>query len=275
MRRRGQEGRSDATDQTVSALSQVGMSAAARCAQWHAERNGTLSGHQRYHCLACGAWFDETQGTPLYRLRTPVAEIAQALLLVMRRSSLRAAEEVTETIGHWLHVSAQHAEALTAVLVHDLHLSTVEIDETLAELMVRQTQAGSAGQALAWCSDGWRPYPSVIRQVYRQPVRTGRRGRPALRVPTGVALTQTIKHRDLHGHLLCVETRAAVGAAAAQPALVHVERRNGVCRDRVNALTRKTHAFAKSDATWDALLGLADHLWSWEEFLTRPVPVSP
>ena len=100
-------------------------------------------------------------------------------------------------------------------------------------------------------------------------------------------------------------------AAAAQPALVHVERRNGVCRDRVNALTRKTHAFAKADATWDALLGLhvfeqnwlrahpalrepeadggrryrrrspamvlglADRLWSWEEFLTRPVPVSP
>ncbi len=74
-----------------------------------------------------------TQGTPLYRLRTPVAEIAQALLLVMRRSSLRAAEEVTghkyETIGHWLHLAAQHAEALTEVLVHDLHLSTVEIDE--------------------------------------------------------------------------------------------------------------------------------------------------
>ncbi len=184
-------------------------------------------------------------------------------------------------------------------------------DETLAELAVRQTQAVSAGQALAWCSDGWRPYPSVIRQVYRQPVRTGRRGRPALRVPTGVALTQTIKHRDHHGRLLCVETRAAIGAAAAQPALVHVERRNGVCRDRVNALTRKTHAFAKADATWDALLGLhvfeqnwlrahpalrepeadggrryrrrssamalglADHLWSSEEFLTRPVPVSP
>ena len=57
------------------------------CQQPHVVRNGTLSGHQRYHCLACGAWFGETQGTPLYRLRTPVAEIAQALLLVMRRRS--------------------------------------------------------------------------------------------------------------------------------------------------------------------------------------------
>jgi transposase-like protein len=103
------------------------------CQQPHVVRNGTLSGHQRYHCRGCGAWFGETQGTPLYRLRTPVAEIAQALLIVMRRGSLRAAEEVTghkyETIGAWLRLAARHAAALTPVLVHDLRLSTLEVDE--------------------------------------------------------------------------------------------------------------------------------------------------
>lgn len=103
------------------------------CQHAHVVRNGTLSGHQRYHCRGCGAWFGETQGTPLYRLRTPVEEIAQALLIVMRRGSLRAAEEVTghkyETIGAWLRLAARHAEALTPVLVHDLQLSTVEVDE--------------------------------------------------------------------------------------------------------------------------------------------------
>ena len=39
----------------------------------------------------------------MYRLKTPIAEVAQALLVVVRRSSLLAAEEVTghkyETIG--------------------------------------------------------------------------------------------------------------------------------------------------------------------------------
>ena len=103
------------------------------CQQPHVVRNGHLSGRQRYRCTGCGAWFGETQGTPLYRLRTPVEEIAQALLLVMRRGSLRAAEELTghkyETIGQWLRLAAQHAEALTGVLVHDVHLSSVEIDE--------------------------------------------------------------------------------------------------------------------------------------------------
>src|SRR5258708_11266788 len=80
------------------------------CPQPHVVRNGTLSGHQRDPGLACGAWFGETQGTPRSRLRTPVAESAQALLLVRRRGSLRAAEASTgqkyENIGPWLRRSA-------------------------------------------------------------------------------------------------------------------------------------------------------------------------
>jgi hypothetical protein len=175
---------------------------------------------------------------------------------------------------------------------------------------VEQTDQRSAGRPVAWCSDGWRPSPSVLHHVSRQPVRTGRRGRPARRLPAGVRLTQRIKHRDAHGRLLQIDTRATVGDPVPQPALVYVERRHGVCRDRVNAFTRKTHAFATSPHTWAALLalhlcaqnwlrphpalrvalttagrrfaprtpamalGLADHCWSWREFLTTPVPIS-
>jgi len=183
-------------------------------------------------------------------------------------------------------------------------------EEHLAARVFAQTKQCSVGQALPWCSDGWRPYPEQLRRAYRQPVRTGRRGRPPLCLPQGVSLTQTIKHRDAHGRLLRVETRATFGAAVAQPALVYVERRNGVCRDRLNALTRKTHAFAKTVTTWDALLALhvfeqnwlhphpalrqpvvvagrryhqrtpamalrlTDHVWTWCEFLMTPTRVS-
>jgi IS1 family transposase len=182
--------------------------------------------------------------------------------------------------------------------------------ETLAARVFAQTKQRSAGQALPWCSDGWRPYPEQLRRAYRQPVRTGRRGRPPLRLPEGVRLTQTIKHRDERGRLLRVETRATFGAPIEQPALVHVERRNGVCRDRLNALTRKTHAFAKTALTWDALLDLhvfeqnwlhphpalrepvaavgrvydqrtpamalhlTDHVWTWQEFFSTPTRLS-
>jgi hypothetical protein len=66
--------------------------------------------------------------------------------MVMRRGSLRAAEEVTghnyETIGHWLELAAQHAEALTQVLVHDLHLSPVEVDEFWSFVGEKRGQRG-------------------------------------------------------------------------------------------------------------------------------------
>jgi transposase-like protein len=103
------------------------------CRAPHVVRNGSLNGRQRYHCRGCQAWFGETHGTPLYRLRTPAAEIGRALLLVMRRGSLRAAEDVTghkyETIGRWLHLAARHAAAIEDALVRDLELSAVELDE--------------------------------------------------------------------------------------------------------------------------------------------------
>ncbi len=184
-------------------------------------------------------------------------------------------------------------------------------EEALAAEAIRKAHARSRGQPVGWCSDGWRAHPKAIRQAYRQPVRTGRRGRPPLRVPEGVSLTQTIKHRDERGRLLSVEIRATVGAAQVeQPVPVHIERLNGVLRDRLACLTRKTHAFAKSTATWDALFGLAlfehnwlrphpalsqpstvpgryyerrtpamaigltEHRWSWREFLTTKATVS-
>ena len=81
-------------------------------------------------------------------------------------------------------------------------------------------------------------------------MRTGRVGRPPLRVPEGLSLTQTIKHRDERGRLLEVERRTTIGTAAVrQPVPVHIERLNGVFRDRLGALTRKTHAFAKTAQT--------------------------
>ncbi len=178
-------------------------------------------------------------------------------------------------------------------------------EEALAAEAIAKAHARSRGQPVSWCSDGWQAYPKAIIRAYRRAVRTGRRGRPPLRVPEGVSLTQTIKHRDEHGRLLDVETRVTIGGGAVeQPVPVHIERLNGVLRDRLACLTRKTHAFAKTTSTWDALFGLAlfehnwlrphpalyqpstmpgryyerrtpamaialtDHRWSWRKFLT-------
>jgi hypothetical protein len=80
----------------------------------------------------------------MYRLHTSPEEVGRSLLVVMRRGSLRAAEEITghkyETIGRWLSLAAEHAEALTEVLVHDLELSELEIDEFWS-FVQRRTQS--------------------------------------------------------------------------------------------------------------------------------------
>jgi transposase-like protein len=92
----------------------------------------TPRGQQRWQCRGCGKTFGPTLGTPLYRLRTPAAEVARSLLVVRRRGSLSAAEELTghkyETLGRWLRAAAAHADAQTAALVEELRLSAVEVD---------------------------------------------------------------------------------------------------------------------------------------------------
>jgi IS1 family transposase len=182
----------------------------------------------------------------------------------------------------------------------------------LAERVVQTTRARTAGGAgIGWLSDGWEAYADTIADAYADPL-----GDPLLtaggqcvvlyRTP-GVRLTQVVKHRRGR-RLVGVEVRPTIGTPAAQPHTVHVERLNGVLRDRLGCLTRKTHAFAKRAATWDAavtlllfehnwlrphpalrqplpepigprryhqrtpamLLGLADRPWSWRDFLTQP-----
>ena len=102
------------------------------CQGTHVVKNGHKDARQRYRCLDCKRTFGPTYGTPLYGLHNSAEEIAKTLLVVMRRGSLSAAEEVSghkyETIGDWLRRAALHAEALTQSLVSDLHLSEVEVD---------------------------------------------------------------------------------------------------------------------------------------------------
>jgi IS1 family transposase len=123
-------------------------------------------------------------------------------------------------------------------------------DQNLVDEAITKVHARCGGQPVAWCSDGWRAYTEAIWCAYRRPVRTGRVGRPPLRVSDRLSLTQTIKHREERGRLLEVERRTTIGTAAVrQPVPVHIERLNGVFRDRLAALTRKTHAFAKTAQT--------------------------
>ena len=102
------------------------------CTGSHVIKNGHKGDQQRYRCRACHRTFGCTFGTPLYGLHNSAEEVARSLLIVMRRGSLSAAEEITghkyETIGTWLRRAGNHAEAITQALVSELALSEVEVD---------------------------------------------------------------------------------------------------------------------------------------------------
>ena len=185
--------------------------------------------------------------------------------------------------------------------------SAARNEETAAGVVVPLTRERTAGRrGIRWISDGKRAYIALIRWTYRDPVRSGRRGRPR-KVPTpGVGLTQMVKHRKGR-RLVKVEVRHRFGVATLDPRTVRLERLNGVIRDRLNCVTRRTHAFMKRIPTWDAAVGLCifahnwitahpalrekeldlpagrqyrmrtpamavgltDHAWTWVDFLTR------
>ena len=140
------------------------------CRESHVVRNGSHRGRQRSHCRNCQRYFGETQGTPMSGLKTPAAEVAQALLIVMRRGSLRAAEEITghkyETISVWLKRASSHAVAITQVLANDLYLSQVEIDEFWSfvqkkreHLSSRTKENGGAAWSKTATLASWSPAP--------------------------------------------------------------------------------------------------------------------
>lgn len=185
--------------------------------------------------------------------------------------------------------------------------ASAETEDAVAPKVVAKTRERTADhRGIAWVSDGRACYAEAVRRMYRDAERTGRCGRPRLRPTPGVSLTQVVKKRE-GGQVVDVVVRQVLGEPVGEDQwTVHVERRNGVLRDRLACLTRKTHAFAKREETWKAAvglgvfegnwihplralrewapagrrryrqrtpamdIGLTDHVWSWQEFLTTP-----
>jgi hypothetical protein len=184
--------------------------------------------------------------------------------------------------------------------------SAASTEEEAAPGVIQATRQRTKGQVgSAFVSDGNPIYAEQIRKVYRDPQRTGKPGRPPLLLRDDVRLTQNVKQRE-GGRVVGITVRAVLGEAASCAVCVCEERLNGVLRDRLNCLTRKTHGFAKRSRTWDAALGLCllehnwlrphkalrrkqaglphgrkyvqrtpamavgltDHVWTWKEFLS-------
>jgi hypothetical protein len=114
-----------------------------------------------------------------------------------------------------------------------------------------------------FCVDGLRAYLGAIQRVFREPLHTGKVGRPRLRPWDGIHIAQVVKQYAGH-RVVGVVRRVAYGAAAAIPTLLqrtqgggvintaYIERLNATFRARLAALVRRGRTAARHHDTLHA-----------------------
>jgi IS1 family transposase/transposase-like protein len=95
-------------------------------------------GIQGLKCQACYQRFSNRRGTALYRLRTPAAQIAQALLVINLGLSIADTAWLFHhsevTLRLWLSRAGQHAEQVHVHFFQNLTLGHVQLDELYTTL---------------------------------------------------------------------------------------------------------------------------------------------
>ena len=137
---------------------------------------------------------------------------------------------------------------------------------------------------------GLASYVTAFPQVFRQPIRTGRRGRPRLVLPDGFQLAQVVKHsakrhvvgvtrRVVHGTLAGVEAVMTATHTGTVINTAYIERLNATFRAHLAALTRRGRAITRTEAALMAgmwLVGTAyNFCWPHDSLRWLAAPGSP
>jgi transposase-like protein len=138
-------------------------------------------------------------------------------------------------------------------------------DHHLIAAVLRRVRACGAIRRVLLCTDGLASYPSQALRLFRDAVRTGRRGRPRLVVPDGLIIAQVVKQRARRRLVKIMRRVVTGGEATAQAALAatqtqadpvlntaYIERLNATFRAHLGALTRRTRAAVQQTATLEA-----------------------
>lgn len=279
---------------------------------------------RRYRCRWCRKTFAATTGTIFYRRSVDPTVLTTVVTLLVHGcppQAIVAAFGVDErTVANWraaagtqcrrLHehlveagrVEVGHVQAdelrvkmvggvvwlATALAVPSRlwlggALSTAR-DELLLRAVLGRVRAAAAHLRLLVSTDGFRAYPRAIWHAFREPVRTGKRGRPRLAWPAGLLVGQVVKRRE-RGRVVGIERRTVHGGAAAIRAAVQatasgsdlntafVERLNATFRARLVPLVRRGRAICRTVAHLDAALWLTGTAYNFcwvHESLRRP-----
>jgi transposase-like protein len=254
-------------------------------------------------CQTCGRTFAATRGTPFYRLRTPADLVTLVLTLLSHGcppQAIVAAFGLDErTVAAWLLRAGTHCQQVHEHFVQrgQVDLQHVQADELWVKLvgqrvwmalalavparlwlgggvspqrdrvlitaLVRQVRACARRLDLLVCVDGLSSYVTAFRRMFRDPVRTGRRGRPRLVLAAGFQLGQVVKHYAQR-RVVSVRQRVVEGTAAGIAAVLtatgtgqgihtaYIERFNATMRSALAPLVRRGRALAHKAETLQA-----------------------
>ena len=100
------------------------------------------AGHKQYKCLHCNTYFTDTKGTPLFNLKTSERKIRSICVEFSEGGGIRSIERKLhihrDTVCSILDTLGMHAKELINYLVHDLKLSTVEVDELFSTIQKKR-----------------------------------------------------------------------------------------------------------------------------------------
>jgi hypothetical protein len=260
---------------------------------------------RRYRCKRCDRTFAATTGTALYRAHKPPALVVQVVTLLAHGCPVQAIVAAfgldERTVARYQdaagaqcrrvheHVVAAGRAELGQVQADELRVRIVggvlwvataltvtsrlwlggavsaRRDGPLIRALLQRVRACGATRAVLLCVDGLCSYVTQARRVFREPVRTGRTGRPRLALPAGVLIAQVVKRyakhrvaevarRVVQGAADAVQTRLTATQGAADPAIntAYIERLNATFRARLGVLVRRTRAAARQAATVEA-----------------------
>jgi transposase-like protein len=177
-------------------------------------------------------------------------------------------------------------------------------DEALITPVIEHTRAAAQpGKPILFAVDGFTAYVSRILKVFRDPLRTGKPGRPPLIVWQNLHIVQVVKQRA-GKRLIGITRRVAQGSLAGAEALMqatqvefgcintaYIERLNATLRTWIPALVRRTrtpsgarerleaalfwtgcvynfcHVHATLEGTPAMAADLSDHVWSIDELI--------
>ena len=307
---------------------------------------------QRFICHECDQTFSARRGTVFYRLRTSAETVVLVVTLLAHGCPVQAIVAAfgfdERTVADWWARSGRQGQAVQEFLVErPRDLGQVQADELrvkkqggivwmalammvktrlwlggevseqrdmlLIRRLIERVKRCAAHRPLLICTDGLVSYIRAIRETFRDPVHTGKGGRPRLHPWRQVLIAQVVKRYERR-RVVATDRRIVDGTPARVETLrrrsqgdgvintAYIERLNATFRERLAPLARRCRALARhtltlhegmfvvgtvynfctpheslshTQQTTPAMAaGITDHCWTIYELLSFHVPLS-